>query len=134
MRLFSQRKAAKRLCYQRSFNAFSFEEKGPKEKALQKENAVFALTPRGRPLLKKRGKTIAQSECELPDKSKFEIMDTKLRYIRKYKETPPEVQVGYSFCILDYRRLTCITFAICTVENTEMLIGEGSDATSFGGA
>ena len=41
LRLFSQRKAAKNFWYQRSFNAFSFEVKGPKEKALQKENAVM---------------------------------------------------------------------------------------------
>ena len=32
--LFWQRKAAKDFWYQRSFNAFSFEVKGPKEKAL----------------------------------------------------------------------------------------------------
>ena len=30
--------------YQNFFNAFSFEKVAPKEKALQKENAVFALT------------------------------------------------------------------------------------------
>ena len=46
--------------YKKSINAFSFAKKGTKEKALQKENAdFFALTPRGRPLLKKRSKTIA---------------------------------------------------------------------------
>jgi hypothetical protein len=31
-------------------DAFSFAQKGTKEKALQKENAVFALAPRGRHL------------------------------------------------------------------------------------
>ena len=54
-------------------DAFFFEGIAPKEKALQKENGRFALAPRGRPLLKKRSKTIAKSECELPDKSKFEL-------------------------------------------------------------
>ena len=39
--LFFQRKAAKYFWYQRSFNAFSFETIGTKEKALQKENAVM---------------------------------------------------------------------------------------------
>ena len=72
MRLFRQRKAAKNFWYQKSFNAFSFETTGPKEKALQKEKGRNALAPRGRPLLKKRSKTIAKSECEHPDKSKFE--------------------------------------------------------------
>ena len=38
---FRQRKAAKWFCYQNDYNAFSFEARGPKEKALQKENAVF---------------------------------------------------------------------------------------------
>ena len=33
--------------YPNSFIAFSFEERGPKEKALQKENAVFSLKPLG---------------------------------------------------------------------------------------
>ena len=41
LRLFRQRKAAKWFCYQNGYNAFSFETIGPKEKALQKENAVF---------------------------------------------------------------------------------------------
>jgi hypothetical protein len=44
--------------YQNFYIAFSFAIRGTKEKALQKENAdFFALTPRGRALLKKRGKT-----------------------------------------------------------------------------
>ena len=41
LRLFRQRKAAKSFWYQKGYNAFSFEERGPKEKALQKENAVM---------------------------------------------------------------------------------------------
>jgi hypothetical protein len=41
LRLFCQRKAAKSFCYQDFSNAFSFETIGTKEKALQKENAVF---------------------------------------------------------------------------------------------
>jgi hypothetical protein len=57
--LFLQRKAAKPFWYQDFSDAFSFATRGTKEKALQKENAVFALTPRGRSLLKKRRKTIA---------------------------------------------------------------------------
>jgi hypothetical protein len=57
--LFLQRKAAKPFWYQDLLDAFSFATRGTKEKALQKENAVFALTPRGRSLLKKRRKTIA---------------------------------------------------------------------------
>ena len=47
LRLFSQRKAAKDFCYQDLLDAFSFEVKGPKEKALQKENAVFACAAGG---------------------------------------------------------------------------------------
>ena len=47
LRLCCQRKAANPFCYQRSFIAFSFEARGPKEKALQKENAVFSLKPLG---------------------------------------------------------------------------------------
>jgi hypothetical protein len=57
--LFLQRKAAKPFWYQDLLDAFSFAKRGTKEKALQKENAVFALTPRGRSLLKKRRKTTA---------------------------------------------------------------------------
>ena len=57
---FRQRKAAKDLWYQDLIDAFSFEEKGPKEKALQKEKGRIAQAA-GLPLLKKRGKTIAQS-------------------------------------------------------------------------
>ena len=49
-RLCCQRKAAKPFCYQDWIDAFSFETIGTKEKALQKENAVFALAPRGRHL------------------------------------------------------------------------------------
>ena len=85
--LFLQRKAAKPFWYQDLLDAFSFATRGTNlscltyvshllrktesEKALQKENAVFALTPRGRSLLKKRRKTIVRSECELTDKSQF---------------------------------------------------------------
>jgi hypothetical protein len=47
LRFWCQRKAAKDLWYQRGYNAFSFEARGPKEKALQKENAVFSLKPLG---------------------------------------------------------------------------------------
>ena len=54
---FRQRKAAKPFCYQDLLDAFSFEEKGPKEKALQKEKGRIAQAA-GLPLLKKRGKTI----------------------------------------------------------------------------
>ena len=43
---FRQRKAAKWFCYQNGYNAFSFEARGPKEKALQKENAVFLRSRR----------------------------------------------------------------------------------------
>jgi hypothetical protein len=42
LRLFRQRKAAKPFCYQDLIDAFSFEARGTKEKALQKENAVFS--------------------------------------------------------------------------------------------
>ena len=52
------KKAAKKSCYQKFFNAFSFEEKGPKEKALQKEKRRFFAQAAGLPLLKKRSKTI----------------------------------------------------------------------------
>ena len=55
---FRQRKAAKDLWYQNLIDAFSFEEKGPKEKALQKEKGRIAQAA-GLPLLKKRGKTTA---------------------------------------------------------------------------
>ena len=41
LRLYRQRKAAKPFCYQDLLDAFSFETIGTKEKALQKENAVF---------------------------------------------------------------------------------------------
>ena len=41
LRFWCQRKATKPFCYQRSFDAFSFETIGTKEKALQKENAVM---------------------------------------------------------------------------------------------
>jgi hypothetical protein len=41
LRLYRQRKAAKPFCYQDLIDAFSFEAIGTKEKALQKENAVF---------------------------------------------------------------------------------------------
>ena len=54
----TSKKAAKDLWYQDLLDAFSFEEKGPKEKALQKEKGRIAQAA-GLPLLKKRGKTIA---------------------------------------------------------------------------
>ena len=68
LRFLRQRKAAKEVWYLKivsltidtkiSLTLFSFAIRGTKEKALQKENAdFFALTPRGRALLKKRGKT-----------------------------------------------------------------------------
>jgi hypothetical protein len=47
LRLWCQRKAAKPFCYQDLLDAFSFAQKGTKEKALQKENAVFSLKPLG---------------------------------------------------------------------------------------
>ena len=53
LRLYRQRKAAKPFCYQDLLDAFSFEIKGPKEKALQKENAVFCANAARAPLLKK---------------------------------------------------------------------------------
>jgi hypothetical protein len=40
-------KRLKAFGYQSGYNAFSFEARGPKEKALQKENAVFSLKPLG---------------------------------------------------------------------------------------
>ncbi len=64
--LFLQRKAAKGLCCKDLLDAFSFATRGTKEKALQKENAIFALTPRGRPLLKKRCKTLALVCANIP--------------------------------------------------------------------
>ena len=51
--LFWQRKAAKDFCYQNLLDAFSFETIGTKEKALQKENAVFCAHAAQAPLLKK---------------------------------------------------------------------------------
>ena len=59
---FRQRKAAKGFWYQELLDAFSFEEKGPKEKALQKEKGRIAQAA-GLPLLKKRGKTTAQASA-----------------------------------------------------------------------
>ena len=50
--------------YQNTFNAFSFEAKGTKEKALQKENAVFCAHAAQAPLLKKWTKRFAQSKCK----------------------------------------------------------------------
>ena len=41
-----QRKAAKRLCYQNLLDAFFFETKAPKKKALQKRKGVFSPTRR----------------------------------------------------------------------------------------
>ena len=43
----TSKKAAKGFWYQNLLDAFSFEEKGPKEKALQKENAILSLKPLG---------------------------------------------------------------------------------------
>ena len=86
LRLFRQRKAAKTFCYQRFFNAFSFEERGPKEIALQKEKGRIRGAARSTPrhLLKKVDENffIAQSWCEHPDKSKLEHLSTSQR--RKY--------------------------------------------------
>ena len=75
-RLFCERKAAKESCYLRIVclcNAFSFEEKGPKEKAWQKENAVLQgysprtlATARGEPLLKKWTKRFAWCGANTP--------------------------------------------------------------------
>ena len=45
LRFCSQRKAAKDFCYQDLLDAFSFEEKAPKEKALQKENGRICGLP-----------------------------------------------------------------------------------------
>ena len=91
LRLFRQRKAAKDFCYQRFFNAFSFEERGPKEKALQKEKGRIRGAARSTPrhcawstTFKKVDETIAKSKCEHPDKSKFEITNTNYLY-PKYK-------------------------------------------------
>jgi hypothetical protein len=53
LRLCCQRKAAKPFCYQNLLDAFSFEVKGPKEKALQKENAVFCANAARAPPLKR---------------------------------------------------------------------------------
>ena len=58
----TSKKAAKDLWYQDLLDAFSFEEKGPKEKALQKEKGRIAQAA-WLPLLKKRGKTIAQASA-----------------------------------------------------------------------
>ena len=58
----TSKKAAKGFWYQDLLDAFSFEEKGPKEKALQKEKGRIAQAA-GLPLLKKRGKTIAQASA-----------------------------------------------------------------------
>ena len=67
LRLCRQRKAAKNFWYQRSFNAFSFEKRGPKEKALQKEKGRIRGAARSTPrhLLKKVDENffIAQSRC-----------------------------------------------------------------------
>jgi hypothetical protein len=87
LRLFRQRKAAKKSWYQRLVclcNAFFFGGIATKKKAWQKRNGVLQACAActaplrvGRPLLKKRCKTIARSECEQSaqpfDKSKFEI-------------------------------------------------------------
>jgi hypothetical protein len=48
-----------------------------KKKLCKKKMPFFALTPRGRSLLKKRRKTTAQSQCEHLDKSKFETFQTQ---------------------------------------------------------
>ena len=53
LRLYRQRKAAKDFCYQDLLDAFSFETIGTKEKALQKENAIFCASAARAPLLKK---------------------------------------------------------------------------------
>ena len=58
--LFFQRKAAKDFCYQDLLDAFSFETIGTKEKALQKENAVFCASAARAPLLKKWTKRSAK--------------------------------------------------------------------------
>ena len=58
----TSKKAAKDFWYQDLLDAFSFEKKGPKEKALQKEKGRIAQAA-GLPLLKKRGKTIAQASA-----------------------------------------------------------------------
>ena len=47
MRLWCQRKAAKDFCYQDLLDAFFFESRATKKKALQKRNGVFSLKPRG---------------------------------------------------------------------------------------
>jgi hypothetical protein len=86
LRLFRQRKAAKESWYQKIVclcNAFFFGGIATKKKAWQKRNGVLQACAActaplrvGRSLLKKRRKTIAQSECEHSaqpfDKSKFE--------------------------------------------------------------
>jgi hypothetical protein len=55
--------------YQNFFIAFFFAIRGTKKKALQKRNAdFFALTPRGRPLLKKWVKTISGGGANIPIK------------------------------------------------------------------
>ena len=46
MRLFSQRKAAKDFCYQDLLDAFFFESRATKKKALQKRNGIFSPAQR----------------------------------------------------------------------------------------
>jgi hypothetical protein len=78
LRLFCQRKAAKSFCYQDFSNAFSFETIGTKEKALQKENAVFCANAARATAFEKAVQNNTFGSCEqraqLPDKSKFEII------------------------------------------------------------
>jgi hypothetical protein len=52
---------------------FLLKQEAQKKKLCKKKMPFFALTPRGRSLLKKRRKTTAQSQCEHLVKSKFEI-------------------------------------------------------------
>ena len=59
----TSKKAAKDLWYQDLLDAFFFGIIATKKKALQKRNGVFFAQAAWLPLLKKRGKTIAQNEC-----------------------------------------------------------------------
>ena len=88
--------------YQNSINAFSFAIRGTKEKALQKENAdFFALTPRGRALLKKRGKTTGGC-CETFKKVDETIVLVRQNLLKKWFKTTS----GYCETVYQNLRLT----------------------------
>ena len=82
--LFLQRKAAKDFWYQDLLDAFSFATRGTKEKALQKENAVFCARAAQAPLLKKWTKQsvgFVRTKCEI-NHNLYEIFSLHMNIIK----------------------------------------------------